>query len=151
MAVFHYRSYYHIFHSSNTDVEIANFVIWEQVNICYSLLSITWPFSKAFINSFHTAPLVAASAYGSGAATSQTAAAKSGSRKDPVKLNTKRLWQDDSLYSSAVYSCPRDLKKDNGSFGSQEMIIRKDNEVILSYDDDRYTVMGLRPAAGEYC
>lgn len=151
MAVFHYRSYYHVLHSVNTNVAISNFVIWEQVNICYSLLSITWPFSKVFINSFDTAPLVAPSAYGSGAVASSTAAAKSRSQADPAKLNTKRLWQDNSLHSSAICSRPTGLRKDNESFGSQEMIIRRYDEVIVSYDDDHVVVKGQRPDPGKYC
>ena len=60
MIVYHYRSYRNALRSSDTDIAITKIVIWEQVGICYSLLSITWPFSKPFINGFDTALAISA-------------------------------------------------------------------------------------------
>lgn len=132
LAGLHYRSYRRTLQSSNTDIAVAKFVIWEEVSICYSLLSITWPFSKSFINSFDTAPLEVASTYGSVAATSGKTA-KRKSRKDSVEGSRTRPWDNSRAHGSAAYSRPTALKRDDESFGSQEMIIRRDDEVAVTY------------------
>jgi hypothetical protein len=134
MATFHYRAYRQVVDSANLDVDIAKTVIWEQVSICYSLLSITWPFSKVFINSFDTAQLTPPSTYGSSTATAGSAAARSKRRANSARLSSRVPWQSNAGHSSTVYSRPADLRQDDVSFGSQELIIRREDEVTVSYD-----------------
>jgi len=133
MASLHYYSYRKVRSSSNTEIAVTRMIIWEQASICYSLLSITWPFSKVFINSFDTAQLTPTSAYGSSAATLRSAAGKSKRRADSTRLSSKALWQRSAVHSSTVYSRPADSRQDDVSFGSQELIIRREDEVIVSY------------------
>lgn len=134
MAVFHYRSYHGMRGSSNAKIAITEVIIWEQVSICYSLLSITWPFSKVFIKSFDTAQLTPAGAYGSNSMTVRSTTAKSRRRISSTKQGSKHPWQSYGLHSSAVYSRPADSKRDDASFGSQEMIIRREDEITVAYD-----------------
>jgi hypothetical protein len=137
MAIFHYRSYAQMVDSTNIDVAISKMVIWEQISICYSLLSITWPFSKVFINSFDTAQLTPASAYGSTSAALGSNAVKSKRRVNSTKLSSRVPWQSNAGHSSTVYSRPADARQENGSFGSQELIIRREDEVRVSYGQAR--------------
>jgi hypothetical protein len=133
MAIYHYRSYHHALRSPNTEVAISRLVVWEQVSICYSLLSITWPFTRSFIKGFNTSPLHAVSGYGSGAVELDTGNSKR--RMDSARSVSKRpwqAWQGSGTRSSAVYSRPREM-----NFGSQEMIIRREKEVTVSYGDNR--------------
>ena len=136
MASCHYRSYVQMIDSANKDVAISKIVIWEQASVCYSLLSITWPFSKVFINSFDTAQVIP-TAYGSGSATFGSTAAKSKRRVNSSKLSSRVPWQDNAGHSSTVYSRPVELREDDASFGSQELIIRRDDEVRVSYGETR--------------
>jgi hypothetical protein len=78
----HYRSYHHALQVFDKNIALSKTVIWQQVSICYSLLSITWPFSKSFINSFDTAPLEIGT-YGSGAGASGTGGKQGGSGHGP--------------------------------------------------------------------
>lgn len=135
LAAYHNRSYRRTLQSFDTDIAISKTVIWEQVGICYSLLSITWPFSKSFINGFDTAPLEATSTYGSGDVTSGTGA-KRKSRMGSVKEYSNRPWENSGVHASAAYSRPTVLNRDKDRFGSQEMIIRRDDEVAVIYDDN---------------
>ena len=137
MAIFHYRSYAQMVESTNIDVAISKMVIWEQISICYSLLSITWPFSKVFINSFDTAQLTSTNAYGSSTATSSNTAARSRRRGNSTKPSSKLPWQNNAGHSITVYSRPADSRRDDVSFGSQEMIIRREDEVTVSYAQGR--------------
>lgn len=137
MAIFHYRSYAQMVDSTNIDVAISKMVIWEQISICYSLLSITWPFSKVFINSFDTAQLTPTSAYGSTSAALGSNAVKSKRRVNSTKLSSRVPWQSNAGHSSTVYSRPADARQENGSFGSQELIIRREDEVRVSYGQAR--------------
>ena len=137
MATFHYRSYRQMVGSANPDVAISKVVIWEQASICYSLLSITWPFSKVFINSFDTAQLTPASAYGSSTATFDSTAAKSKRRAHSTKLSSRVPWQSNAVHSSTVYSRPADSRRDDVNFGSQELIIRREDEVTVSFGQAR--------------
>lgn len=118
-------------------------IIWEQASICYSLLSITWPFSKAFVNSFDTAPIQVTSAYGSGVARSGTG----GKRKSKIGSATDTSnypWDNNGIHSSASYSRPTPLKRDDESFGSQEMIIRRDDEVAVTFDYDHASSLSTK-------
>lgn len=137
MAVFHHRSYVHTSRSTDTDIAISRTVIWEQVGICYSLLSITWPFSKVFINSFDTAKLTSTNAYGSSTATFSSTAARSRRRVNSTKPGSRLPWQNNAGHSIAVYSRPANSRRDDVSFGSQEMIIRREDEVTVSYAQGR--------------
>lgn len=135
MSMNHYRAYRSILRSADTDVSIFRLVVWEQASICYSLMSITWPFSRSFIRGFKTASMVTVSDYGSGAVENNTA--NSNGRMDSARsILSKRPWQGRAMYSSTVYSQPDEPQK-NGvigvSFGSQEMIIRRHDEVTVSY------------------
>jgi hypothetical protein len=134
MAVFHYTSNRRMRHSSNPEIAITASIVWEQVSICYSLLSITWPFSKVFIKSFDTAQLTPAGAYGSNSATVRSTPAKSRRRVSSTKQGIKHPWQDYGLHSSAAYSRAADSNRDDASFGSQEMIIRREDEITVAYD-----------------
>ena len=87
MAVFHCRSQQRVLSSSDKDAAISRMVIWEQVSICYSLLSITWPFSKVFINSFDTATLTPSGGYGSSTKTYGSATARSS-----LSRSSRGLW-----------------------------------------------------------
>jgi hypothetical protein len=122
----HYRSYHQALRSSDTDIAITKTVIWEQVSICYSLLSITWPFSKTFINSFDTAPMEVnqvISTYGSDAVASR------GGGKHESRSGT--------VDSMAACTRSTTLKGDDESFGSQgDLIIREHHEVAVTWDDD---------------
>jgi hypothetical protein len=132
----HYRSYHQALRSSDTDIAITKTVIWEQVSICYSLLSITWPFSKTFINSFDTAPMEVnqvISTYGSDAVASR-GGGKHESRSGTVD---SRPW--DTTVARSMAACTRSttLKGDDESFGSQgDLIIREHHEVAVTWDDD---------------
>ena len=133
LIVYHYRSYLNALRSANTDIAIAKIVIWEQASICYSLLSITWPFSKSFINGFDTAPLEAVSIFGSGAVTSRTG----GKRESRGATADIRPW--DTTIAQSMAACTRSttLKGDGESFGSQgDLIIREHHEVAVTWDDD---------------
>ena len=143
MASCHYRSYVQMIDSANKDVAISKIVIWEQASVCYSLLSITWPFSKVFINSFDTAQVIP-TAYGSGSATFGSTAAKSKRRVNSSKLSSRVPWQDNAGHSSTVYSRPVELREDDASFGSQELIIRREDEVRVSYGQ-AWTSTASRP------
>ena len=136
MEIFHYRSYVQMIDAANADVAISRNIIWEQASICYSLLSITWPFSKVFINSFDTAQVIA-TAYGSSSATFGSAATKSRRRVNSSKLSSRVPWQSNAGHSSTVYSRPVGLRQDDVSFGSQELIIRREDEVRVSYGQAR--------------
>lgn len=142
MAIFHYRSYVQMIDAANADVAISRNIIWEQASICYSLLSITWPFSKVFINSFDTAQVIA-TAYGSSSATFGSAATKSRRRVNSSKLSSRAPWQSNAGHSSTVYSRPADLRQDDMSFGSQELIIRREDEVRVSYGQARTPAVQL--------
>ena len=134
MAVYHYRSYHNALRSSNTGIAISRLVVWEQVSICYSLLSITWPFARSFIRGFQTSPMDAVSGYGSGAVELDSMDSKR--RMDSARSMSKRpwqAWQGSSMHSSTVYSRPTGSRKDDANYGSQEMIIRRENEVTVSY------------------
>ena len=137
MAIFHYRSYERMIDSPNMNVAISKIVIWEQISICYSLLSITWPFSKVFINSFDTAQLTPSSAYGSTSATLGSTVPRSRHRVASMKLSSRVPWQSNPGHTSTVYSRPKDVRQDDVSFGSQELIIRKEDEVRVSYGQAR--------------
>lgn len=126
-------------HSTDKDEAVVAAIIWEQVSICYSVLSITWPFSKVFIKSFNTAQLTPAGAYGSNSVTVRSTATKAKRRVDSRKLASKNPWQSYGMHSSAVYSRPVDRKRDDASFGSQEMIIRREDEVTVAYDHSAKT------------
>ena len=133
MIVYHYRSYRNALRSSDADIPITKIVIWEQVGICYSLLSITWPFSKSFINGFDTAPLEAISTFGSGAVASRTG----GKRESRGCTADGRPW--DTTVARSMAACTRStkLKGDDESFGSQgDLIIREHHEVAVTWDDD---------------
>lgn len=134
MAVFHYRSYHGMHSSSNAGIAITAVILWEQVGICYSLLSITWPFSKVFIKSFDTAQLTPAGAYGSSSATVRSTPAKSRRRVSSTKQGNKHPWQNYGLSSSAAYSRAADSKRNDASFGSQDMIIRREDGITVAYD-----------------
>jgi hypothetical protein len=132
MSMNHYRAYHSVLRSPNTDVSIYRLVVWEQAGICYSLMTITWPFSRSFIRGFKTASMVTASDYGSGAVENSTA--NSNGRMDCARsILSKRPWQGRGMHSSTVYSQPNEPQKYGASFGSQEMIIRRDDEVTVSY------------------
>jgi hypothetical protein len=118
--------------SPDTNFAAPKLVIWQQASICYSLLSITWPFSRAFVNGFNTAPLVAASTYGSGAVTSN-ACTKHGRRMNKTVGNSGHPWDNSGIHSSAAYSRPTALNRGNESFGSQEMIIRRDDKIDVTF------------------
>ena len=137
MAIFHCRSYVQTTDSANVEVAISKVVIWEQVSICYSLMSITWPFSKVFINSFDTAQLTTTSAYGSTSATLASNTAKPKHRVNSTKLSSRIPWQSKSGHTSTVYSRPANTRQDDVSFGSQELIIRREDEVRVSYGQAR--------------
>jgi hypothetical protein len=137
MAVLHYRSYVKMIDSANMNVAISKVIIWEQISICYSLLSITWPFSKVFINSFDTAKLTTTSAYGSTSATRGSNAAKSRHRVNSTKLSSRNPWQSNTVHTSTVYSRPTGVRQDDVSFGSQELIIRREDEIRVSYGQAR--------------
>jgi hypothetical protein len=133
LIVYHYRSYRNALRSPNTDVAISKIVIWEQVSICYSLLSITWPFSKSFINGFDTAPLEAISTFGSRTVASK----KSGKAESRSGTADRRPW--DTTFAQSMAACTRSttLKGDDESFGSQgDLIIREHHEVAVTWDDD---------------
>lgn len=136
MAIFHHRSYVQMDDSRTIDVAISKVVIWEQASICYSLLSITWPFSKVFIKSFDTAQVIP-TAYGSNSATFSSTATKSKRRVNSSKLSSRIPWQSNARHSSTVYSRPAALRRDDVSFGSQELIIRREDEVRVSYGQAR--------------
>jgi hypothetical protein len=132
MSMNHYRAYQSILRSPDTEVSIFRLVIWEQASICYSLMSITWPFSRSFIKGFQTSPMVTVSHYGSGAVENSTA--NSNGRMDSARsILSKRPCQGRSMHSSTVYSQPIKPHRDHVGFGSQEMIIRRDDEVTVSY------------------
>lgn len=134
MAVYHYRSYQRALRSPNTDIAISRLVLWEQVSICYSQLSITWPFTRSFIKGFNASPLHAVSDYGSGAVEVDTTNYKRRmASARPISKSPWQAWQGSRMHSSIVYSRPKDSRKDHVDFGSQEMIIRRDNEVTVSY------------------
>jgi hypothetical protein len=140
MAIYHYRSYHLALRSPNTEVAISRLVVWEQVSICYSLLSITWPFTRSFIKGFNTSPLHAVSGYGSGAVELDTGNSKR--RMDSARSVSKRpwqAWQGSGTHSGTVYSRPREM-----NFGSQEMIIRREKEVTVSYGDNLAVDAGSR-------
>ena len=137
MATFHYRSYHQIVTPADMNIAISRIVIWEQVSMCYSLLSITWPFSKVFINSFDTAQLTPTSAYGSSTATSRSAAGRSKRRADSIKLSSRMPWQSSTLHSSTVYSRPADPRQEDRNFGLQELIIRREDVITVSYGQAR--------------
>ena len=133
MAVYHYRSHHNALRSSNTGIAISRLVVWEQVSICYSLLSITWPFTRSFIRGFQTSPMDAVSGYGSGAVELDSMDSKR--RMDSARSMSKRpwqAWQGSSMHSSTVYSRPTGSRKDDANYGSQEMIIRRENGVTVS-------------------
>jgi hypothetical protein len=132
MAILHHRSYVQMVDSTNIDIAISKMVTWEQISICYSLLSITWPFSKVFINSFDTAQLTPISAYGSTSATLGSNAVKSKRRVNSTKLSSRVPWQSNVGHSSTVYSRPVDARHEDANFGSQELIIRREDEVRVS-------------------
>jgi hypothetical protein len=136
LITFHYRSYRNTLRSSNTDIAISKTVIWEQISICYSLLSITWPFSKTFINSFDTAPLEVnqvINTYGSGAVTSRAG----GKRESRSYAADGRPWDTNVARSMAACTRSTTLKGDDESFGSQgDLIIREHHEVAVTWDDD---------------
>jgi len=99
----------------------------------YSLLSITWPFSKSFINSFDTAPLEAISTHGSGALASGI------SGKDGNVGSTANISPWDTTGAHSMVTCTRSttLKGDNESFGSEGgLIVREHHEVAVTWDDD---------------
>lgn len=132
LATYHYRSYHHALRSLDTDIAISKTVIWEQVSICYSLLSITWPFSKSFVNGFDTTPLEATSTYGSGAVASETGG-KHDNRKGTASGSP---WDETGAQSMAACTRSTTLKGDDESFSSQgELIIRKRHEVAVTWDD----------------
>jgi hypothetical protein len=133
LITYHYRSYRHALRSLDTDIAISKTVIWEQVSICYSLLSITWPFSKSFINGFDTAPLEAISTYGSGAVTSGTGG------KHEARRGAANGSPWDVTVAQSMAACTRSttLKGDDESFGSQgDLIIREHHEVAVTWDDE---------------
>jgi hypothetical protein len=133
LITYHYRSYYQALRSPDTNIAISKTVIWEQVSICYSLMSITWPFSKSFINGFDTAPLEAVSIFGSGTVTSGTG----GKRESRGPTTDCRPW--DTTVAQSMAACTRSttLKGDDESFGSQgDLIIREHHEVAVTWDDD---------------
>jgi hypothetical protein len=132
LAGYHYRSYQRTSRSPDTNFAASKLVIWEQTRICYSLLSITWPFSRAFVNGFDTAPLIAASTYGSGAVPS-SGGVKHRRGTNKAKENSNRPWDNSGVHSSAAYSYPTASKGGNESFGSQEMIIRRDDEIDVTF------------------
>lgn len=139
LTAFHYRSY-HLLHLTRTDgVSVSKPVIWEQISICYSVLSITWPFSKAFVNGFDTAPLAAVSAYGSGSAAHESAIAKARSQTGSEGPTNKHSWRNDGLFSKATCCHHKDSTRTNGSFGSEEMIIRRDYEFTVASFPKRET------------
>jgi hypothetical protein len=133
LITYHYRSYHQALRSPDTNIAISKTVIWEQVSICYSLMSITWPFSKSFINGFDTAPLEAVSLFGSGAVISGTG----GKRESRNCTADTRPW--DTTVAQSMAACTRSttLKGDDESFGSQgDLIIREHHEVAVTWDDD---------------
>jgi hypothetical protein len=139
LAIFHYRSYHHALRSLDTDTAISKTVIWEQVSICYSLLSITWPFSKSFINGFDTAPLQATSTYGSGAVASETG----GKHENRGDTAISSHWDGPGAQSMAACTRSTTLKEDDESFSSQgDLIIRKRQEVDVTWDDGNETAIG---------
>jgi hypothetical protein len=150
MAALHYRSYLLIHRSQDKDTGISKLVIWEQISICYSLLSITWPFSRAFVNGFDTAPLAAVSAYGSGTATHESAMTKARSRIGTARPIIRHPWQDDGMHSRATCSHHKGSSRANESFGSEEMIIRRDDEVIVSSSADGVTIEESISPLGDY-
>lgn len=121
--------------SERPSVAISRIVIWEQVSICYSLMSVTWPFSKQWIRSFDTSRLVVVTTYGSGPATEASAPvpqSRMHARWAGLSL-TRRSWNDVSVgHPSLVYNTGR--AKNIGSSGSQEMIIRRDDEIEVTFE-----------------
>jgi hypothetical protein len=100
--------------------------------MCYSLLSITWPFSKSFINGFDTAPLETANTYGSGAVASRTV----GKRESKSGIADGKPWDTTVAQSKAACTRSTTLKGDDESFGSQgDLIIREHHEIAVTWDD----------------
>jgi hypothetical protein len=151
MAALHYRSYVLIHRSQDTNIGIFKLVICKQISICYSLLSITWLFSRFFINGFDTTPLAAVSAYGSGTATHESAMSKARRRNDSARPQIKHPWQDDGIHSRAICRHPKGSIRANRSFGSEEIIFWRDDEAIVSSSaDGGVMIVGSISPQGDY-
>ena len=140
----HYRSYSAMLQSDHASLAISKVVIWEQVSICYSLMSITWPFSKQWIKSFDTSRLAVVTGYGSSGPTGASASAPRSKTHASQGISlTRRSWHEIGAgHSSAVYGAGK-VKDDRGS-GSQEMIIRREDEVEVTFEDGRSPSRSVR-------
>lgn len=109
-------------------------MIWEHVGICFSLMSVTWPFSKQWIKSFDTSTLAMVSALdSSGRRGGSMSAARSKTQQSSGVTLSRRSWRQRGAHPNALYSASG--TGDNGSSGSQEMIIHREDEVAVTYED----------------
>ncbi|KAM0723696.1 hypothetical protein Q7P37_000684 [Cladosporium fusiforme] len=120
-ASVHYHYYLSTLHSTTTDTAISHVVFWQQIGILCTLGSITWPCTKAFINSLNTAEATS-SAYGRSMNRTTTSDGQTTSAHTwPRKTN---------VATANALKGPETHHEGE----SQEMIIRREDRYIVTSD-----------------
>lgn len=119
-------------HGSGTGSSLV--AIIEQITICYSLCSATWPFTKTYLKGFDTSMLANVTLSGSKSGTAASNTVGSRSRSKASKSEGLRLRSDRATHSISVVS-PDKIRR-AGSFSSQELIIRREDTVMVTYNQE---------------
>ena len=124
----HYRAEAH---AVDDKLAVWRVLVLEQIGLCYSLCSTTWPFSKTWIKSFDTSTLAVLTT--SGSAGGGTAASNAVGSRNRIKLEAVRLRPDKTTQTTSVYRRESEGQP-RESFGSQDMIIRREDTFVVTYD-----------------
>ncbi len=139
-SILHYRAYSTTIHRDSEGDSFSILIIIRQVSLCYSLLSVTWPFSRSFMKSFDTRGLIMSmTGTDTGGGSGPASALRSWQNKqlETIKSATSsskiRMMSDHVTHSTSLYY-ESDISREDRRFGSQEMIIRRDDTVTVTYD-----------------
>ncbi|KAK4580114.1 hypothetical protein LTR86_000317 [Recurvomyces mirabilis] len=140
-AALHYSSFADSLHEGSGGLPGTLAIVWEQAGMFYAVSSATWPFSKSFVKSFDTSPLVGVTMtgssknhYGTGEGTAGTTKTEEPVTRDVENLRY-RMRMDKFRHTARASASGKVENEDSNSFGSQEMIIRRDDTVDISFED----------------
>lgn len=131
LSIFYLRAYQRALASEIRVEKFAKVVVWQQVSLCYSLLSATLPFVQAFMRSFTTGGTAFGSIiYGSRNSRSNSSGDTSGGRSRGESFTPQFLGRTKTVCRGAGKQPV--LEPDRASGGSQELFVRREVTVAVT-------------------
>ncbi|KAI4716951.1 hypothetical protein E4T48_06887 [Aureobasidium sp. EXF-10727] len=130
-ALLYLRVYSEAVRSEERIQHLSKVIVWQQVTICYSLLSATLPFVQAFMRSFTTGGTAFGSIiYGSRNSRSNSSGDTSRSRSRNESFTPQFLGRTRTVCRGAGKQISNEAHRASG--GSQELIVRREVTVAVT-------------------